>query len=716
MRYILIILVIFSLKVNAQYSNVVKINFTDDSVTYSASSQWNSFEYSNAGADFDLNDSTGSDSEWNLYLVNDFDATNNHAGDYPGIYEDNVQRTYWQSNYGTVIELRIIGVDDSKKYTVSGLSNRAVPNTSPEYSKYTIGSVSDSIDDEANTTDTVYFTNISPSSGILTIYFEGVSSGGSGHLNAIIIREEDGLTQLGNTTLSRKGIDVFPFRKGNQVGFYRGQNVTPVVPVDPGPIDFVTMYDGVCPTDSTRLEDYDCAQNDFSEWNAVILKDSSDYTSFIYVDFDAAGGGDGSYGDPLNDLPASSYSSNTAYLIKRGGVKEIEHSYVIGSSEHDILIGAYDVGSRPEIRYIGDGGTTPSYDNAIFNVLADTLTFRDLVLKAPGNSSSQEYSHAIAFRGSSIDNMVFNCFIDSCDGNAIFSFGQNLRVVNDSIINCGDDAVISNDDSYLEVSRTYIDNGDIFYDHPENPSATGGGKDCIQMENGSSAYDLGMWIHHNTLDKGKSGNKAAILNNSTYTTRCIIEFNEITCPIDGGYGGAGINLAAGDTTTIRYNIIKGSDLYSGSEIGIANSIQNDSVYGNIFYGEIDKFLYYFYSYNIVFANNVFYEPGSYVVHMVGTGIPISFHNNIVYLNDGGVMNPVGTSFSYTEENNLFNGASPPGNSFSGDADFVNPVSGDFTLQGTSDAIDAGTNLGFYTFDIIEKQITDGNTDCGAYEY
>jgi hypothetical protein len=69
---------------------------------------------------------------------------------------------------------------------------------------------------------------------------------------------------------------------------------------------------------------------------------------------------------------------------------------------------------------------------------------------------------------------------------------------------------------------------------------------------------------------------------------------------------------------------------------------------------------------------------------------------------------------------LYDGVSAPAgasNNLTTDPAFVNASSGDFSLQSTSDAIDAGTELAYYLYDIEGTTIPQGGvTDIGAYEY
>jgi len=67
-----------------------------------------------------------------------------------------------------------------------------------------------------------------------------------------------------------------------------------------------------------------------------------------------------------------------------------------------------------------------------------------------------------------------------------------------------------------------------------------------------------------------------------------------------------------------------------------------------------------------------------------------------------------------EDNNLFENATPLPNSISGTADFVNSLN-NFHLQSTSDAIDQGSTLPYYTFDKDKKGVTTV-PEVGAFEY
>lgn len=102
---------------------------------------------------------------------------------------------------------------------------------------------------------------------------------------------------------------------------------------------------------------------------------------------------------------------------------------------------------------------------------------------------------------------------------------------------------------------------------------------------------------------------------------------------------------------------------------------------------------------------------------------VVFRNNIAYAKPGGKANDTFSGSNISFDNNVyFNGTVKSGtggaNSIIADPLFVNPAAGDFSLQSTSPAINAGmaTSISGTITDFLGNiRLKNGKIDCGAYE-
>ncbi|KKT13412.1 MAG: hypothetical protein UV94_C0033G0003, partial [Parcubacteria group bacterium GW2011_GWC1_43_30] len=153
--------------------------------------------------------------------------------------------------------------------------------------------------------------------------------------------------------------------------------------------------------------------------------------------------------------------------------------------------------------------------------------------------------------------------------------------------------------------------------------------------------------------------------------------------------------------------------------GSGNEVYNNIVFNNLGSGDdvvggIDISA----STNSKIYNNIVYNNGPYPggINMGGAGNMVK--NNIVYQNTGGdIVDVNGQGGTEVFSNNLCTQVSAKC-AVAGDPKFVNPASGDFHLQSTSPAINAGVNLGSpYDKDFDGVSRPQGSAyDIGAYEY
>jgi hypothetical protein len=227
------------------------------------------------------------------------------------------------------------------------------------------------------------------------------------------------------------------------------------------------------------------------------------------------------------------------------------------------------------------------------------------------------------------------------------------------------------------------------------------------------------------------GSAAEAIQTQGGANNVIISNNTVTNALIGIYIAAGYGNGA-DTTniTVRYNNVYNTTIpnYAIASEGFGVNIDGLEFYGNVAGGAP--------SYGLMFGNNgggsvgVIKNAHIYNNTFYGHAIGImaqgptmdasnQFKNNLIKSSPGGYSwYQVDTNESnYSPDYNLFNGGGGAGdldihwlgtdytlaafkiakskmmNSIAGDPKFTNPASNDFTLQSTSPAIDAGTNLG-----------------------
>lgn len=495
---------------------------------------------------------------------------------------------------------------------------------------------------------------------------------------------------------TKDGVKRIPTSAGYPVYFKDKELSQPTVSTN-----LYTMYDGVCPSGSSMYDDYDCAQNVFTSWYDHPIKTVEDYSSVVYIDPDYTGLGFGTITEPYSSwFDIEPWESNTAYLQKVGTTFSTNVMLEIGLSMDrptNVLIGAYGTGPRPIIQ-----GTT---DIArIVNVWGTYVQINGIEIIGNGPNVIGEIG--ISFRGSSSWGMVYNCKIHDL-GIGVQSY-ESVKYVADTIYNCYNDGIWQSQFEYSEISHCFIDTINLAFNTSRDQLISSG--DNIQTNN----WWQGLWVHDCFLSKKLDGNKATImLTNEKFDDsypdieKCLIERNHFIGPgrYTGDNGGVTINYTTEpQNIIIRYNLFEGSTGDQDRGIGIytANTDQ-DSVYGNVFHnfniaitGDAD---------NDVFSHNTFSNNATNIGG--GSG---QFYNNIF---DGGIT----MTSSRTEANNMFTGSVPSGwgNSFQGDADFVNAAAGDFHLQSTSDAIGAGVPLTYYKFD-QDRVLEDTTPDVGCFKY
>ncbi|HNX65706.1 MAG TPA: SwmB domain-containing protein [Bacteroidales bacterium] len=233
----------------------------------------------------------------------------------------------------------------------------------------------------------------------------------------------------------------------------------------------------------------------------------------------------------------------------------------------------------------------------------------------------------------------------------------------------------------------------------------------ISRKNSSGkSYDYGLWIHHNNLGPSSSPSQEYYgMLLEFYHSDDIIEKNTIN------YCTYGISYVPRSGNTIKnnrisYNVIKnapsGAYMIQGGMGPTTSTYRNIYIYNNVFHGKPLYGLSLFGTWhNLNFKNNIFTGATYYWGALRETRSDSVFiTNNILYNNSNSNEFYVETApTNYTNSNNIVS-----------DPLFANVTTGDFTLQSSSPAIDAGTDVGL-TDDILSNNLVN-SPDIGAYEY
>jgi len=184
----------------------------------------------------------------------------------------------------------------------------------------------------------------------------------------------------------------------------------------------------------------------------------------------------------------------------------------------------------------------------------------------------------------------------------------------------------------------------------------------------------------------------------------------------------GIAFQLSATDTLIYNNIIIDDTHGGiyaSQPNSGNKVYNNSIYLND--SSLTRYGVYIQDAanavdvknNIVCLNNN--NASTYSLCVVrGSAYPTVAYNNWYNSNNANRIYWKGTVYDSTEQA-AWRDAGHPGELFA-DPQFVNPTAGDFYLQFSSPAIDAGINVGL-TQDFYGRPVPQGSApDIGAYEY
>ncbi|MCG8698882.1 MAG: right-handed parallel beta-helix repeat-containing protein [Bacteroidales bacterium] len=386
---------------------------------------------------------------------------------------------------------------------------------------------------------------------------------------------------------------------------------------------------------------------------------------------------DGSMQHPYNSFDDFEFTENMVCAVKRG--TEISFKSIV-IRKSDVTICSYGEGGRPVLHATGKDQHAIATD---WVDEASNITIRDIEVYAP-----ESYS-CVRFGGG--DNLkVINCILHD----AYWSFralqASNVYVENTEMYEANDDGMFLQNVDGIEIKNCYVHHVNTNWKPPQTPDSEAPG-DGIQLDK-----CLNWYVHHNYIDRSNSGNKFCFIASNPDQKDCIFEFNYLKAPKKPG---SGLFFGSGSNLTVRYNFIIGpgnAPLWMHS--------RNTLVYGNIFENLSDA---------------LFVEHDAKVFHNLFIDMPVGIYGNTVEARNNIFSRLVTNPFrveNLTESNNLVEDGEVSGNSFKGDAGFVNFYESDYHLTSNSDCIDRGVDVGIY-WDRDGNRIPHGSApDIGPYEY
>ena len=452
----------------------------------------------------------------------------------------------------------------------------------------------------------------------------------------------------------------------------------------------------------------------------------------VYVDPTNGGdpGQDGSIDHPWASWSDVTPQSNTNYLQKRGTVETrtsplITLSHMSGDL-HDIYIGAYGTGDRPQIYF--NSGSNGIYLKYTRNITIENL---ELIGNVDANPGDVFHSEAILLSGHTmaapnttqttirnvkihqwgggITSMVFNTsgattvdtvFVDNVE---IFDIGE------DGMFGTFENLTVQNSHIY-RVNRHWFTVGH---------SQTQSGGDCIHFRGNN------YLIQNNILDRSTTGNKFCLIYGSqTYhPDRGQILWNTFYPPQDtiGDDGGACIYISHSAYVEIAYNKFIGRG-YNGAYQQPGGGMHNQADTVNFYYNLADSISGFNCTMDgsipnkeLNFLNNTFVNQYDDSFPVIMTWDSTTAKNNIFAIEEGiepfllfGGFIP-DTSNNIVAVGNSSNWGTNPG--------FVDWQNFNYRIKETSPATNAGSNYAGCYCDLDSIPVPQqSDRDIGVYEY
>ncbi|MCF8403809.1 MAG: PKD domain-containing protein [Bacteroidales bacterium] len=435
------------------------------------------------------------------------------------------------------------------------------------------------------------------------------------------------------------------------------------------------------------------------------------YNTTVYIDPDYTGTETGTITQPFNSWSDFNFSSNTAYLQKRGTIAQ---GGMVVTSKNYLLIGAYGSGNDPVITGIPGQETSIISFFKSNHCVVENLTITGHHPSAP--------TAGVYITGNWIGNItssditVKNCDISYCYNGVRVLPGTSdvdkVTVENCEIHHINEDGIFAIDLNNFTCrnSHIYFVNLDWHYHGHTVADAPGDG---IQLGNDCDNFLIEGCI----IDRRYTGLKFCFIhngNNMGFENDGIIRDCAFYPPKDtigGPSAGGAIYLYDGDSILIERTKIIGTDRIYSNDAGVGGQLSFDHIIMNYVLGDsvhnfkVGLFNEFCELNNVTFTSN---RPNVTMLDLSG-GL-----TNITNSAFACGPNTAPTYGIITQSNNLvYIGDDSNWGSTFGWADWAN---GDYHLLETSPLIDAGSDVG-QALDLDNLPVPFGIApDIGCYEY
>jgi hypothetical protein len=435
---------------------------------------------------------------------------------------------------------------------------------------------------------------------------------------------------------------------------------------------------------------------------------------------------------------AFSVWEDSTYLTQVGslGALTAPGEWFIDTTGHLLYIWTLD-GSSPSGHTIEAGTSTPSQASAISLTGISYLNIQDLILE---KNTATTFGLIEATSSSYVVMSRLEVRYGGYQGYGVDFAEGSHNTIQDSLVHD-----IRNDGVYFRQSSTYDSVlRNTIYNIGQNTDAGDNGAICFGGVNGLSDYGLAEsnLIYNVGYSDSQAHNHTIELDRSSFS---VVRYNRIHDSVKGGIAVGGVAGAHITDDSVYNNLIYDINLSYGTHTGQAPGIlvsngERINVYNNTIWnvgtttfsdsliavdGTSGQTLDAISVFNNIlgpslgsFRRNLFVGPNPTYTNRTS-------NNNLFYDAAGLVINVLGSN--YTTLAAYKAGVTPQeSNSLNADPLFSNLTGKDFTLQSSSPAIDAGTNLGApynmgldprtsFPYSTIDQGIY-GSWDIGAFIY
>ena len=405
----------------------------------------------------------------------------------------------------------------------------------------------------------------------------------------------------------------------------------------------------------------------------------------------------------LAKVQSSSFSSGDFILFKRGGSWGGLTISASGTSGSPITFGAYGSGAKP--LFTNGSGNGIQLNNVSY-VTLDGLSSGNN--SAMGIYYSDNGTGVVIKNCSSFGNMVdWQCGIYVYAGGSI----TNCTITYDTVYgNAYHGIIFSHKVSGSTISHCYVHDNSI--GAPRGHGISSFSADASNHVDGC-IYEYNE-VFNQCYGKTNNGIEGTGIQMDDYTSNAIVRYNRIH-----DNQGWGLYQNGGTGNQWSYNVVYKNDL-GGFVASSTVTAPTSTLYNNTFFGNGGQGMIFPPVHGaLTVKNNLVVQNTKYEMYDNRSGASGSdvFDNNLYYHSAGGnflYLNQSGSDVGYTTLAAYKAAWANDAHAMNVYPAFTDSAGRNFTLQGGSPAINAGTNVGL-TKDINGFAIS-GNPDIGAYEY